>query len=153
MKDFLKTVDLFADLTEGELDRVTRALKRHTFRPGDRIIQENQAAERCYMILSGSVKVAASISGQEDLFAILNPGDHFGEISLIDGRAPSATVVAQETTHALSISHEDLKVLMENDPSIAAKILMSMMKGLCRRLRETDQTLTFTRFMMRQGRA
>ena len=62
-------------------------------------------------------------------------------------------VVAEEPTEALSISHDDLKTFLETDPRLAGKLLMSMLKALCHRLRETDQTLAFTRFMMRQDRA
>jgi len=151
MKEFLRSIDLFSDLTDDELGRVGRAIKRHAFKAGERIIQENQPSDRCYMIISGTVRVTASVSGQEDFFTILNPGDHFGEISLIDGQTPSATVLADEAAEALSISHDDLKNFMEKDPAIAAKITMSMLKTLCRRLREADQTLAFTRFMMRQA--
>jgi len=153
MREFLKNAYLFAGFEDAELDRVAHRVKRHDFAAGERIIQENQAADRCYLLLSGSVRVTSSISGKEDFYTILNPGDHFGEISLIDGQAPSATVIAEEATEALSISHDDLKTFLETDPRLAAKLLMSMLKALCRRLRETDQSLAFTRFMMRQDRA
>lgn len=153
MREFLKSAYLFAGLDDAELDRVASRLKRHAFSAGERIIQENEPADRCYMILSGTVRVTSSFSGKEDFYTILNPGDHFGEISLIDGQAPSATVVAEEETETLSISHDDLKTFLETDPRLAGKLLLSMLKALCRRLRETDQSLAFTRFMMRQERA
>jgi CRP-like cAMP-binding protein len=152
MRDFLKKTYLFSGLDDAELDRVTGRLRRHRFTAGERIIQENEPADRCYMILSGTVRVSSSISGKEDFYTVLNPGDHFGEISLIDGLAPSATIVSQEAAEALSISHDDLRTFLETDPRLAGKLLMSMLKALCRRLRETDQSLAFTRFMMRQER-
>jgi len=152
MRDFLKKTYLFAGLEDQELDRVASRLKRHVFRAGERIIQENEPADRCYLIASGTVRVTSSLSGKEDFYTILNPGDHFGEISLIDGMAPSATVAAEEPTEAMSISHDDLKNFLETDPRLAGKLLMSMLKALCHRLRETDQSLAFSRFMMRQER-
>ncbi|MBI3450962.1 MAG: cyclic nucleotide-binding domain-containing protein [Acidobacteria bacterium] len=150
MREFLKKTYLFSELEEAELDRVSGRLKRHEFVAGERIIQENEPADRCYMILSGTVRVTSSFSGKEDFYTILNPGDHFGEISLIDGLAPSATVMAEEPTTALSISHDDLRVFLEKDPRLAGKLLHAMLRALCHRLRETDQSLAFTRFMMRQ---
>jgi CRP/FNR family transcriptional regulator, cyclic AMP receptor protein len=152
MREFLKSTYLFSELDDHELDRVASRLKRGGFPAGDRIIQENEPADRCHMILSGTVRVSSSFSGKEDFFTILNPGDHFGEISLIDGMAPSATVVAEESAETLSISHDDLRSFLETDPRLASKLLMAMLKALCRRLRETDQSLAFTRFMMRQER-
>jgi CRP/FNR family transcriptional regulator len=153
MKTLLRNAYLFSSLDDAELERVVQRVKRHAFAAGERIIQENERADRCYLICSGTVRVTSSFSGKEDFFTILNSGDHFGEISLIDGQAPSASVVAEEATEALSISHDDLKTFLETDPRLAGKLLMSMLKALCHRLRETDQTLAFTRFMMRQDRA
>jgi len=150
MKDFLREVDLLSGLDEEALDLVARKLRRHTFRPGDRIIQEDEPSGRCHMLVSGTVRVAAHATDREESYAILNPRDHFGEISLIDGLAPSASVVAEEAVETLSISHDDLKDLMATDPRVAAALLMSMMRSLCRRLRETDQSLSFTRLLVRQ---
>jgi len=152
MRDFLKKTYLFSGLDDAELDKVGGRLRRHSFAAGARIIQENEPADRCHMILSGAVRVSSSFSGKEDFYTILNPGDHFGEISLIDGLAPSATIVTQEPAETLSISHDDLRNFLETDPRLAGQLLMSMLKALCHRLRETDQSLAFTRFMMRQER-
>lgn len=150
MKDFLRKVDLFAGLSDADLDKVSGRLASHRYEPGARIIQENEPGSRCHMILSGSVRVTARITGEEDCFAILNPGDHFGEISLIDGRAASATVVAEEATETVSLSREEVMDLFEKEPRLVAGILYSMLQSFCRRLRETDQSLSFTRLMMRE---
>ncbi len=152
MRDLLRKVDLFSGLTEEELELVARTLKRHAFDAGAPIIEENLPADRCHVLLSGSVRVTASLTDQEDFYAILNPGDHFGEISLIDGLAPSATVVAEEASETVSIGRDDLHALLESDPRLAATVLMSMLRAFCRRLRETDQSLSFTRLMMREKR-
>jgi CRP-like cAMP-binding protein len=149
MKDFLGQVGLFEGLDEAELERIARRLKRHSVPAGRTIIQENEPADRCWILLSGSARVSSSLAGSDSLYSLLNPGDHFGEISLIDGQAPSATVTTEAASELLSISHDDLKQFIESDPSIAAKLLHSMLRGLCRRLRETDQSLAFARFMTR----
>jgi len=150
MEEILRKVHLFSGLNDRELESVAKRLKRHTFPVGATIIQEDQPSSRLFVLLEGTVRVTASLTDQKDSFAILNPGDHFGEISLIDGLSPSATVVAEEPTSALSISREDLHAIIESDPSLGATMLMSMLREFCRRLRETDQSLSFTRLMMRE---
>lgn len=150
MHDLLRGAELFSGLTEVDLERVARVLKRHRFAPGARIIEESLAADRCHILLSGTVRVTASLADQEDLYATLNPGDHFGEMSLIDGLAPSATVVAEEESETVSIGRDDLLALIESEPRLAATILISLLRAFCRRLRETDQSLSFTRLMMRE---
>ncbi len=150
MRDFLRKVDLFASFSDGDLEKIAGRLGRHRFETGARIIQENEPGSRCHMILSGSVRVTARMTGEEDCFAILNPGHHFGEISLIDGQAASATVVAEEPTETVSLSRDDVMELFDDEPRLVASLLHSMLQAFCRRLRETDQTLSFTRLMMRE---
>lgn len=151
MKEELRKFGLFSDLADPDLDRVARRLKRHRFDAGAPIIRENEPSGRCHLILSGAVRITSSVTDKPEHYATLNAGDHFGEISLIDGLPPSASVVADEPTETLSISHDDLRTLLETEPKLAASILMSMLRALCGRLRETDQSLAFTRLLMREG--
>ena len=150
MRDLLGRVELLSDLGAEDLDRISGSLRQHSFRAGERIIEEGRPSDRFYILLSGSVRVTATLTDQKDFYAILNAGDHFGEISLIDGQAPSATVIAEEDCTAVSLGRDDLLDLLNSEPRLAATILMSMLRAFCRRLRETDQTLSFTRLMMRE---
>lgn len=150
MKEFLRKIELFSGLGDQGLEKIGSRLKRHTFADGERIIRENEPGSRCHMIVSGGVRISAEMTDEKDVFAILNPGAHFGEISLIDGRAASATVVAEGKTETVSLSREDIMDLFEEDPKLVATILHSLLQAFCRRLRETDQTLAFTRLMMRE---
>lgn len=150
MKEFLRKIDLFNSLGDDALDKVAGRLKRHRFDAGQKIIQENEPGSRCHMIVSGTVRVTAEMTDEEDCFAILNPGSHFGEISLIDGQAASATVLASEPTETVSISREDMMDLFEEDPRLVGTVLYSMLQAFCLRLREADQTLAFTRLMVRE---
>ena len=150
MKEFLRKIDLFGNLGDASLDKIAGRLNRHQFDAGQKIIQENEPGSRCHMIVSGMVRVTAEMTDEEDCFAILNPGDHFGEISLIDGQAASATVLAQEPTETVSLSKDDLMDLFDEDPKLVGTILHSMLQAFCRRLRQADQTLAFTRLMVRE---
>lgn len=53
MRDFLGQVGLFEGLDEAELERIARRLKRHSVPAGRTIIQENEPADRCWVLLSG----------------------------------------------------------------------------------------------------
>jgi CRP/FNR family transcriptional regulator/CRP/FNR family cyclic AMP-dependent transcriptional regulator len=150
MKDFLRKIDLFASLGDSGLEKISARLKRHTFAFDQKIIQESEPGSRCHMIISGSVRVSAEITDSTEVFAVLNAGDHFGEISLIDGQAASASVIAEEPTETVSLSREDIMDLFEDDPKLVATILHTMLQAFCRRLREADQTLAFTRLMVRE---
>ena len=150
MKEFLRKIELFTGVAEAGLDKLARRLKSHDYPTGATIIQENEPGSRCHMIVSGTVRVTARMTDEQDFIAILNPGDHFGEISLIDGQAASASVVAQEPTRTVSLSKDDIMDLFVEDPRLVASILHSMLQTFCRRLRAADQTLAFTRLLARE---
>lgn len=68
---------------------------------------------------------------------IMGPGDHFGEISLIDGLPRSATFVAQGPLRTFAIPREPFQLLLDDHPEIARGLLLV----LCRRLRELEASL------------
>jgi len=65
------------------------------------------------------------------------PGDHFGEISLLDGGARSASVVSETPVTLLRIQHEDFLKALVRDPPLA----MALMVGLARMIRRVDRSL------------
>lgn len=71
------------------------------------------------------------------VLAILIPSDVFGEISMIDGRARTATVVAAESSALLVLERREPIPFQERHPKVAIK----MLEGICKRLRTTDELL------------
>src|SRR5207249_11261575 len=74
--------------------------------------------------------------------AKLQSGGHFGEMGLVDQAPRSATVVADETTSAISIDRDSLLKLMRRDSLLAVKLLWSFVQVLSERLRNTNEALT-----------
>jgi CRP-like cAMP-binding protein len=152
MREELRQIRLFSPLDDGELATVEPFLKRRDAAAGERVIEEDVEEGKCYFLASGCMRVSSSMRrmDQEEVFSFLRAGDHFGEISLIDRQPPAASVFAEEPSRLYSISHEDLRRLMREHPGLASKILWSMLESFCRRLRETNQSLSFARFLMKR---
>jgi CRP-like cAMP-binding protein len=72
------------------------------------------------------------LHGQE--VRTLGPGDHFGEISMIDGKPRSATITATDDLTTLVVPHQDFEQLLRGDPDFARALLST----LCARLREAE---------------
>jgi CRP/FNR family transcriptional regulator/CRP/FNR family cyclic AMP-dependent transcriptional regulator len=70
--------------------------------------------------------------------AQLKAGDFIGELSLIDGRPRSATVIAETPMTLLVIRRRDFRSLRDSVPGLQEKLLVT----LCERLRQADQALT-----------
>ena len=65
------------------------------------------------------------------------PGDHFGEISLLDGGERTATVKAETPMTLLMIQRKNFLKELEQDPDVA----VSLLEGLARMIRRVDQSL------------
>ena len=99
---FLSRVPLFASLKEAQLAKLTEKLRTRSYRAGEVIFHQDDPGTLLYIIKSGRVKITtASPEGEEIIMAILNEGDSFGEIALLDGQPRSANTVAIEATRRL----------------------------------------------------
>lgn len=126
----LAAVPLFADLSKRQRRRLLDGSQELTHDVGREIAAEGKGALAMRIVLEGAGEV--SIRGK--VVRTLGPGDYFGEISLIDGKPRSATVTATETMKVLAIEHHAFDKVLDDDPTVARTILVT----LCARLREAE---------------
>ncbi|HEX9973003.1 MAG TPA: Crp/Fnr family transcriptional regulator, partial [bacterium] len=102
----------------------------------DRIILiEEESGNTLFIIQRGRVKVSRiSDDGREVILSILHLGDFFGELSLIDGKARSASVTAIEDSEIFLLRRGDFLGLLEDYPQIS----ISLLKELAARIRKSD---------------
>ena len=87
----LQRVALFADLNETELSQVAMLFKERRFAAGETVVKEGAGGAAFYLIQSGEARVTVGGDRARQASA---PGDHFGEIALIDEGVRSATITA-----------------------------------------------------------
>jgi CRP-like cAMP-binding protein len=126
----LASVDLFSGLSKRQLRKLLDRAREITHTAGHEVAQEGQGALAFHLILDGHASVA--LRGQE--VRTLGPGDHFGEISMIDGRPRSATITAADTLTTLVVPHQEFERLLGDEPEFARALLAT----LCARLREAE---------------
>ena len=147
--EFLKETVLFRDLTTFEVIKVNKITKSRTFKPDEVVFREGAQGDSIYVVKSGSIRVTKTEDGAEErVLAILKPGDHFGEIALVDKRPRSATVIANDESELIQIHADDFNKLLDADKDIALKFYKSFVRVLCARLRDTNESLTFSRAML-----
>lgn len=96
------------------------------------------------MILQGKVRISRTAPGMgEEAIALLSPGDVFGEMALLDEGPRSADVVAHERCVLLSLARTNFEDLLFLHKDLAYEILWNVVRTLIRRLRETNDKLTF----------
>jgi len=73
-------------------------MRKLTFKSGDRIFSQGDRSDGAYLVLAGSVEIAADQEGQSFTLAEIGPGSMFGEMGLLDDAPRSATAVAVTDT-------------------------------------------------------
>jgi CRP-like cAMP-binding protein len=126
----LGSIDLFAGLSGRQLKQLTARAKEVRHEPGQSVTSEGNVALGFHLILEGEAVVSQGGAVRRRL----GPGDHFGEISMIDGQRRSATVTAESALRTLTVSHATFGELLDQDPGFARTLLVV----LCSRLREAE---------------
>ena len=134
--ELLQSVALFWDLSEAELGYISEKMISRHYESGKFIFLEDSEGEQCFFVVQGSVKVTRlSKDGREVILAMLNEGEFFGEMALLDGESRSANVIALEETEVLTLNREDFLVVLHDYPQIAIQLL----KEMAHRWRKSDR--------------
>lgn len=135
---FLKTVPLFSELEETDLERIANVASVQKYHKDNIILIEEEVGTTMFIIMSGKVKISRiSDDGREVILSILSEGDFFGEMSLLDGQTRSANVTAIEESELLMIRREDFLQMLYDYPQIAVNLL----KELAQRIRKSDEQI------------
>jgi CRP/FNR family transcriptional regulator, cyclic AMP receptor protein len=126
----LAQVPLFASLSTRHRKRLADSIREARFMEGARVVKEGEVGESFFVIVEGEAKVE-NRSGR--VVNRLFPGDFFGEISLLDGGARTATVAAETPLVTLELTRRAFRKVLEQEPAVAVKLL-AYTAGLLRRL-------------------
>jgi CRP/FNR family cyclic AMP-dependent transcriptional regulator len=137
--ELLKSVPLFADLEEGELERFSQVAVPRSFPAATRVFHEGDSSDACYIVSEGSFRVTREHSdGRAITLATLGPGEIFGELAMLDGDRRSASAESITDGTLLALPANDVRNLLSRNPEIALKLVA----GLVRRLRAANMRLS-----------
>jgi pyruvate,water dikinase len=124
--EVLPTVPLFAELDADEVDELARLFKVRTFAAGETVIREGSGGAAFFVIDAGEAVV--TIHGVEQ--GKLGPGDHFGEIALIDEGVRMATITAVTELVCRGLTYWEFRPLVQRNGALGWKLLQSMARML-----------------------
>jgi CRP/FNR family cyclic AMP-dependent transcriptional regulator len=137
--ELLRSVPLFADLEEGELERFSQVAVPRSFPAATRVFHEGDSSDACYIVSEGSFRVTREHSdGRAITLATLGPGEIFGELAMLDGDRRSASAESITDGTLLALPANDVRNLLSRNPEIALKLVA----GLVRRLRAANMRLS-----------
>ncbi len=134
---------LFDGLSDEAFSVIKQAFRSINLAPGQVLFEASEPGHALYLIRRGKVKIShANLDGKEKLLAFLNPGDIFGEMSLVDESPRSARAVAVEASALFALYKQEYFLLIERFPLLAHNLA----RILAQRLREMNreaEVLTF----------
>jgi CRP/FNR family transcriptional regulator, cyclic AMP receptor protein len=137
-RDLLKNVPLFSPLSDEELKMLEAIAIKRDYGREEYIILQGEEGGSFFVILDGRVRVLiTSPQGKEIILALLGKDDFFGEMSLLDGSARSASVVAVQQTRTLTINPQAFNDYLRKFPEVSIKLL----RDYIRRLRQADRQI------------
>ncbi len=135
----LKRAPVFASVQTEDLVIVAQELIEETCFAGERVFDINEPSDRVYVIESGRIGISIdSDPTVEKFIAVLGPNECFGEMSMFDDGARSATAHVLENTTLLALDKAKLRALILCYPELA----LGMLRGLSRRLREATRGIS-----------
>jgi CRP-like cAMP-binding protein len=127
----LKGVPLFAGVRDKELGRLAKVMRESRFNEGEAITTEGRSGVGFFLIEHGN----ATVSLRGEIVRTLKPGDHFGEIALIDEGPRSATVTATTDLRCRGLAAWEFRSFVQEHPEVAWPLL----ETLASRLRDAEE--------------
>jgi CRP/FNR family cyclic AMP-dependent transcriptional regulator len=138
-RELLAQVSIFAGLDERGLSALERSLKLREYAPEAVIVSHEEHGDSLFILASGRVKVVLyGESGREMILSTFRqPGEFFGEMSLLDDEPRSANVLAVEPSALYVLDRSGFTRCVQENPGVALAVLGE----LSRRLRRADEII------------
>jgi CRP/FNR family transcriptional regulator, cyclic AMP receptor protein len=140
---------IFGGLDDESLRALVQVSRTRRIRKGTMLFQQGDEGDALYGVIGGLIRICiAGESGKELTLGLMEPGDIFGEIALLDGLPRSADAYAAEDATLLVIDRAQFVPMLERGGKIARHVI----ELLCERLRENTERLGEHAFLNLQAR-
>ena len=150
LPELLAATDFFRDAGEQALADLSAAGKKHELIRNDVLFGEGDPPDSLYLVADGrlAIAIANPIDRRESVVALMEPGDLFGELAMLDNGPRSAMARALETDRRLLGAVPPVLKLLEDEP----RLLWNVTRLLAQRLRAMDEALADSVFLDVTGR-
>jgi CRP-like cAMP-binding protein len=129
---------LFRGLPPKTIERVAALATRRTYDEDEIIFMRGDPGDSLLGVVTGRVRISASRAGGKEVFLnIMEPGDAFGEIALLDGSPRTAGATAMARTELMILQRDAFMGLLRSEPQLAEHLIQL----LCKRVRWTAEQM------------
>jgi CRP-like cAMP-binding protein len=125
--DKLRSIPLFAGVSDASLDRMLAAASECSVDPGHVLMERGHPGAGLFVIEEGTVTIDLGSREVE-----LGPGEFFGELALLTESAHTGRAKAKTEVTAFAISRTDFTELLENEPKMALAMLSALAERLAK---------------------
>ena len=129
----LKRIPLLANLPHADVVAMAERVTERKFDPGAQLIVEGTSGSSIFLIVSGKCEVRRKAGGGSARLALLEPGDFFGELSVIDPAPRTATVTAYEEVQVFELGGYEFRNALQGNRAMAdhvIKVLVARLRNL-----------------------
>lgn len=137
-RELLQKVSLFEGIDEEDLNELLPLLRFRKCVRGQPVVEVDMPGHSLYLISTGQLKVTIQKEDKEAILSLLNDGDFFGEMALLDGKGRSANVVCLRASELYELSREDFLRYVEVHP----RALINILQQLSERLRNMNTIIS-----------
>ena len=149
-RDVLARTDFFADAPAETIETLAAHGYERELVRGDTLFNEGDPPDALYVVTRGRMAIALAnpVDRRESVVALMEPGDLFGEMGMLDDRPRSAMARALEPSSVLAVPYGPVLELLDQQP----KLLWNVTRVLAQRLRAMDEALADSVFLDVTGR-
>lgn len=116
--------DVLDGLDQSEIDAIVGATTRKKYASGETMCRQGEDGKSMYFIVSGRVQISVEKSGEAKPVVLntLGPGQHFGEMSMLNRSPRTATATAIMETEVAKLDHDDFQQLVNSIPGFTANL-------------------------------
>jgi CRP/FNR family transcriptional regulator, cyclic AMP receptor protein len=123
-KMMLERSPLFRGLPPASLQRLASLATQRRFNAGEIVFSQGDPGDALYGVVTGKIRISAGATdGRELSLNIMEPGDTFGEIALLDGGERTASATADVASELVSIRREHFLDTLKREPALALELL------------------------------
>ncbi len=141
--ELLRSIEILSSLSSHELESLFTLMNLEEYKEGETLFNEGDSGEVMYIVLSGSVSISVNLPDGKILeIAEITRGNFFGEMSIFDNSARSATCSLKCDSRVLSLKAADFYQFIENIPEAGIRIMHRMLNITTMRLKKTGAFLS-----------
>jgi len=139
----LAQISIFETLQPEDLEQLSARLRSRRYAKGEIVFHQGDVGTALYIVRKGEVAIRlSSDDGKEAILALLDRGDFFGELALLDDEPRSTDAVAREESDLLVLQREDFRHFLEERPHLTMKFLSALTR-MVRRVTQLIHDATF----------